>query len=156
MSKPITRSRSSQHLRRKFFSKIGILNHTRAPQSISIDDHSVRDLRCMPKIYLPLQYDRDEEEMIPELRARQEPPSLPTSDNLAKSAKSSRTNNTKKYQDSSVEKKRYKSVEKKQGKSVKFNDQVTAVPIPTRHEYSRRIRSKLWSDSLEMCQNTGK
>lgn len=154
MSKPITRSRSSQHLRSKFFSKIGILNHTQS-QSISVNER-VRDLRCMPKIQLPLQYDQ-EEEMIPEQqRARQEPHSLPISDNLPKSAASSRTN-TKKNQDSSVEKKQDKSVEKKkQDKSVKFNDKVIAIPIPTRHEYSRRIRSKLWTDSVEMCENTGK
>ena len=155
MSKPITRSRSSQHLRSKFFSKIGILNHTQS-QSISVNERSVRDLRCMPKIQLPLQYDQ-EEEMIPEQqRARQEPHSLPISVNLPKSAASSRTN-TKKNQDSSVEKKQDKSVEKKkQDKSVKFNDKVIAIPIPTRHEYSRRIRSKLWTDSVEMCENTGK
>lgn len=154
MSKPITRSRSSQHLRSKFFSKIGILNHTQS-QSISVNER-VRDLRCMPKIQLPLQYDQ-EEEMIPEQqRARQEPHSLPISDNLPKSAASSRTN-TKKNEDSSVEKKQDKSVEKKkQDKSVKFNDKVIAIPIPTRHEYSRRIRSKLWTDSVEMCENTGK
>ena len=151
MSKPITRSRSSQHLRSKFFSKIGILNHTQS-QSISVNERSVRDLRCMPKIQLPLQYDQ-EEEMIPE---QQRSPSLPTSDNIPKSAASSRTN-TKKNQDSSVEKKQDKSVEKKkQDKSVKFNDKVIAIPIPTRHEYSRRIRSKLWTDSVEMCENTGK
>ena len=150
MSKPITRSRSSQHLRSKFFSKIGILNHTQS-QSISVDERSVRDLRSMPKIQLPLQYDQ-EEEMIPE---QQRSPSLPTFDNIPKSAASSRTN-TKKNQDSSVEKKQDKPVEKKQDKSVKFNDKVIAVPIPTRHEYSRRIRSKLWTDSVEMCENTGK
>ena len=81
---------------------------------------------------------------------------FPDIDNIPKSAASSRTN-TKKNQDSSVEKKQDKSVEKKkQDKSVKFNDKVIAIPIPTRHEYSRRIRSKLWTDSVEMCENTGK
>lgn len=39
---------------------------------------------------------------------------------------------------------------KKPRRGLSFNDQVTVVPIPERHEYSKRIRDRLWVNAQEL------
>jgi hypothetical protein len=41
----------------------------------------------------------------------------------------------------------------RKAKSLTFNETVAVVPIPTRNEYSSRVRSRLWSSALELQEN---
>jgi hypothetical protein len=51
-----------------------------------------------------------------------------------------------------------KETKKKSSKkcSVNFNETVTVIPIPTKDEYSNRIKSKLWTNKYEMMERIGK
>ncbi|GAX21839.1 hypothetical protein FisN_30Hh039 [Fistulifera solaris] len=40
--------------------------------------------------------------------------------------------------------------------SLQFNESVTVMAIPMRNEYSRQVRSKLWSNRLELQQNAAR
>jgi hypothetical protein len=40
--------------------------------------------------------------------------------------------------------------------SVNFNETVIVIPIPTKDEYSDRIKSKLWTSKYEMLERIGK
>lgn len=50
------------------------------------------------------------------------------------------------------------STEKKKASkcSVNFNETVIVIPIPTKDEYSDRIKSKLWTRKYEMMERIGK
>jgi hypothetical protein len=39
---------------------------------------------------------------------------------------------------------------------ITFNESVKVVPIPTRHEYSDRIRCRLWSNTIELYENAAR
>jgi hypothetical protein len=41
-------------------------------------------------------------------------------------------------------------------KRVNFREDVTVVPIPMRSEYSDRIKTKLWTGRVELCEIVGK
>ena len=41
-------------------------------------------------------------------------------------------------------------------KRLGFNETVKVVPIPMRHEYSNRVRSRLWSNAVEIHENAAR
>eukprot|EP00980_Cylindrotheca_fusiformis_P011880 scaffold2830_cov131-Cylindrotheca_fusiformis.AAC.1 len=51
---------------------------------------------------------------------------------------------------------RPKKLEQKSRKRLSFDEEVKIFPIPTRHEYSRRVRAKLWSSAEEIEQNAAR
>jgi len=46
--------------------------------------------------------------------------------------------------------------DKKKKKKISFQNTVNVVPIPMRTEYSDRVRSRLWSDAVEIHQNAAR
>lgn len=45
---------------------------------------------------------------------------------------------------------------RKPKKKLNFNDSVSVVPIPMRTEYSNRVRSRLWSNAMEIHENAAR
>mmetsp|Transcript_36632 Transcript_36632/g.79083 ORF Transcript_36632/g.79083 Transcript_36632/m.79083 type:complete len:238 (-) Transcript_36632:429-1142(-) len=132
-----TRNLTSQQVRRKFFQKIGIVNHKSL--DIPVSKRSLRDLRQVPTHNEPLQYDHEEERQREELRqAQQSRESQPSPSSVA----IHENELTSKVTDGSAKRKR----------QVNFQESVTVVPIPMIYEYSHRIRSKLYTDSAEMYE----
>jgi hypothetical protein len=39
---------------------------------------------------------------------------------------------------------------------VSFDESVVVVPVPPRRDYSEQLSAKLWSNSVELCENIGK
>mmetsp|Transcript_18107 Transcript_18107/g.43550 ORF Transcript_18107/g.43550 Transcript_18107/m.43550 type:complete len:235 (-) Transcript_18107:341-1045(-) len=146
-TKPISRRtkkgtiRSPQQVRNKLFQKLGICSHHRS-YNISVAERSVRDLRDMPRFDEPLKYDHKVERLRETRRLSRQSSSAissliwssPTDVKMpppyAMPSKSS----------------------SKQKKRVKFHESVAVVPIPMHREYSDRVRSKLWTDAVEMCE----
>lgn len=44
----------------------------------------------------------------------------------------------------------------RKGKRLTFVDTVDVVPIPMRTEYSNRVRSRLWSNAIEIHENAAR
>lgn len=56
-----------------------------------------------------------------------------------------------------VAKRRKTEAKKKEDrKRLGFNENVVVVPIPMRNEYSNRVRSRLWSSAMEIQENAAR
>ena len=127
-------SDSSQRVRRpsKFFQLF------RSPQKleeVSVAELSVQDLRHVPRFHEPLQYNRHEVLVREERRkslSRTYSPTCVLDECTKAPGKSSRM------------------------MQVTFREDVVVVPVPLRSDYSERLRTKLWSNTEEMCENIGK
>jgi hypothetical protein len=94
-----------------------------------------RDLQSVPRYTSPLKYNHHEEKKRLERRkllraAGSANPKSPSPTTLSKMSKPKRC--------------------------ITFDESVKVVPIPMRSEYSDRIRSRLWSNTIELYENAGK
>ncbi|KAL9179970.1 hypothetical protein ACHAXT_007940, partial [Thalassiosira profunda] len=125
---PRTSPRTSQQVRSKFLQKIGIFGKHKSA-NLPVSERSVRDLRSIPRYQQALKYDRLEEGLREEQRLSRQ--------SVAPASAAS-------------------SKKPKPKRQVSFDESVVVVPIPMRSEFSDRIRTKLWSDAVEMCESIGK
>ena len=100
-----------------------------------------RDLQKVQKYSTQLKYNRKDERR--RMQRRQQRSSAANADKNSSSISSpaSSPSNSKKS---------------KPKRCITFNESVKVVPIPTRHEYSDRIRCRLWSNTIELYENAGK
>jgi len=87
---------------------------------------SLRDIRSVPRYFESLRYDHKEEEIR---ESRRTVVSSVADENTPSSTLP---------------------------RHVMFEDTVTIVPIPMFTEYSGRVKSKLWCDTVEVSENAGK
>jgi hypothetical protein len=62
----------------------------------------------------------------------------------------------KKYSSPKRRKTEGKTRAPKATRSLAFNETVEVLPIPMRHEYSNRVRSRLWSNAVEIQENAAR
>ncbi len=98
-------------------------------------ERSVRDLRHMPRFHEPLHYNHHEERMREE---RRQPSLLVSSSSISE-------DDERPTEELETPKRR-----------VSFDEGVFVVPVPPRRDYSEQLRAKLWSNSVELCENIGK
>ena len=121
----------STQVRSKFFQRIGITSPLQASASKHRRNNSTRDILSTNRFEVPLKYKYDHKKKSKEQHQIQQLPS-----SLMKILPS--------------------HPEGKKKRSVGFAETVTVAPIPMRNEYSDRIKAKLWSDRVELCEAVGK
>lgn len=130
--------------RSKFLMRIGVVGTDPiACKHLEVADcvadsriHHTRDLlQNVPRYTTQLRYNRQDERKHMERRKQRS------------AAASANTNSSS--SESSPEKSKPK-------RCITFDESVNVVPIPMRHEYSDRIRSRLWSNTVELYENAGR
>lgn len=121
----------STQVRSKFFQRIGITSPLQASASKHRRNNSTRDILSTNRFEVPLKYKYDHKKKSKEQHQIQQLPS-----SLMKILPS--------------------HPEGKKKRSVGFAETVTVAPIPMRNEYSDRIKAKLWTDRVELCEAVGK
>ena len=121
----------STQVRSKFFQRIGITSPLQASAPKHRRNNSTRDILSTNRFEVPLKYKYDHKKKSKEQHQIQQLPS-----SLMKILPS--------------------HPEGKKKRSVGFAETVTVAPIPMRNEYSDRIKAKLWSDRVELCEAVGK
>ena len=127
---------SSQRVRSiKFVRFFGTLLHRKPQEEVSVAKQSVQVLRHMPRFHEPLQYNHHEERIREE---RCQPSLLASSFSISK-------DDACPTEEPETRKRR-----------VTFEEIVVVVPVPLRRDYSEQLRTKLWSNPVELCENVGK
>lgn len=124
-----TSSTSSQRIRNNFLRKIGV--SMKAHNDVSVSERSARDIRDTRRLNEPLQYDHQDKKVQQEQRRSfrsQSPSSVANDIPLLEPGD-----------------------EKK--KQVNFCEAVTVVLIPKSSEYSSRVQTRLFHDSVELSEN---
>jgi len=130
--------------RSKFLMRIGVVGTDPiACKHLEVADcvadsriHHTRDLlQNVPRYTTQLRYNRQDERKHMERRKQRS------------AAASANTNSSS--SESSPEKSKPK-------RCITFDESVNVVPIPMRHEYSDRIRSRLWSNTVELYENAAR
>ena len=148
ISKNKTPQLNSQ-VRSKFFMRIGVVGTD--PNNFCTNQREIadgttdpciptRDLQKVQKYSTQLKYNRNDERKRME-RRRQRSSAANADKNSSSSSSPASPSNSKKS---------------KPKRCITFDESVKVVPIPTRHEYSDRIRCRLWSNTIELYENAGK
>ena len=140
-------------VRSKFLMRIGVVgsaNHPITSKHLSLADASsetadsctttssiipTRDLQNVPRYEEQLKYNRRDERKHIERRMHLR---------LARSANPQSSSPTTPLEETSKSK-----------RCISFNESVKVVPIPMRNEYSDRIKTRLWSKTIEIYENAG-
>lgn len=147
----ISKNKSPQlnsQVRSKFFMRIGVVGTD--PNSFCTNQREIadgtadpciptRDLQKVQKYSTQLKYNRRDERRRMERRQRRNAAANADKTSLLSSPASPSNSKTSKPK-----------------RCITFNESVKVVPIPTRHEYSDRIRCRLWTNTIELYENAGR
>lgn len=141
--------KTNSQVRDKFFRRIGVAgtdpNDLCKQKRESADGTAdpcipTRDLQKVPRYSTQLKYNRhDEKKRMERLERLQQRSAAANADKNAVSSSDSPS-----------------STKKSKPKRCTFDETVKVVPIPERNEYSDRIRSRLWSNTIELYENAGR
>ena len=144
----------------KFINGVGTLLHQKPTKEISVAERSVEDLRQIPRFYEPLKYNHDEEMMREE---RREPPQLSASSAISEGDEcpTEALGTAQWFNEITAIEKAPRSSQRfsprtSPKRQVTFEESVVVVPVPLRSDYSERLRNKLWTNAVEVCDNVGK
>ena len=149
--------RLNSEVRSKFFTRIGVVGadlntcmHQFENADISKDSSvPTRDLQNVPRYSTKLKRDKCDEKEIQAFLGRRRK-FLSRRAAAAARAAAADKNSTPSVPAESIPKK------SKPKRCISFNESVKVVPIPKRHEYSDRIRSRLWTNTVELYENAGR
>eukprot|EP00986_Skeletonema_menzelii_P001284 scaffold338_cov155-Skeletonema_menzelii.AAC.18 len=148
----ISKNKSPQlnsQVRSKFFMRIGVVGTD--PNSFCTNQREIadgtadpciptRDLQKVQKYSTQLKYNRRDERRRMERRQRRIAAANADKNSSLLSSPASPSN----------------SKTSKPKRCITFNESVKVVPIPTRHEYSDRIRCRLWTNTIELYENAAR
>ncbi|KAK1742096.1 hypothetical protein QTG54_007669 [Skeletonema marinoi] len=147
----ISKNKSPQlnsQVRSKFLMRIGVVgtdpntfckHQCQAADGTTDSCIPTRDLQKVPRYSTQLKYNRNDERKRM-IKRRQQRSAAASADQNSSSSSSATSSSNK----------------SKPKRCITFDESVKVVPIPTRHEYSDRIRSRLWSNAIELYENAAR